>query len=91
MRKVRARREAAGWTCDVEVDEAGERTAHAVTVAAKDLERYGAGDGEAAVEDLVRRSFEFLLAREAPSAILRRFDLSLIRRYFPEYDQTFQA
>ena len=44
-------------------------------------------DGEAAVEDLVRRSFEFLLEREPPSSILPRFDLSVIERYFPDYDQ----
>lgn len=91
MVKVTAHRDGGGWTCDVEVDEAGERTAHTVTVDAIDLERYGGAGGEAAVEDLVRRSFEFLLARERPSSILRRFDLSVIRRYFPEYDQTFKV
>jgi hypothetical protein len=33
----------------------------------------------------VRRSFEFLLAREDNTSILREFDLSTIERYFPEY------
>jgi hypothetical protein len=33
----------------------------------------------------VRRSFEFMLARESNTSILREFDLSTIERYFPEY------
>jgi hypothetical protein len=35
--------------------------------------------------DLVRWSFTFLLAREAPTSILRRFSLEQIGDYFPEY------
>jgi hypothetical protein len=34
---------------------------------------------------LVQISFEFLLEREPATAILRRFDLDVIGRYFPEY------
>jgi hypothetical protein len=83
---VQAQRAGAGWTCEVSVDDGGETTRHTVTVSAADLERWGGGGP---VEDLVRRSFEFLLEREPPSSILRRFDLSVIRRYFPEYDQRF--
>ena len=37
-------------------------------------------------EDLVRDSFGFLLERESKQSILREFDLSLIKRYFPDYD-----
>jgi hypothetical protein len=40
------------------------------------------------VESLVVKSFEFLLEREPPSAILATFDLSVIQRYFAEYDRT---
>jgi len=36
-------------------------------------------------ERLVRESFAFLLEREPPTSILRRFDLSVIASYFPEY------
>lgn len=36
-------------------------------------------------EDLVRASFSFLLEREPAAAILRRFGLDVIERYFPEY------
>jgi hypothetical protein len=42
------------------------------------------------VEDLVARSFEFLLQREPPGSILSTFDLSVIQRYFPEYDRAFR-
>ena len=55
---------------------------HTVEVAALDLKRLAPG---ASVEDLVLRSFEFLLEREPPSSILRTFALSDIERYFPEY------
>lgn len=86
---VRAEPRGGGWTCHVEVDDAGIRTTHTVTVGAEDIERYGAS-GADSVEDLVARSFAFLLEREAATSILRTFDLSVIRRYFPEYDQLFK-
>lgn len=56
-------------------------TRHRVTVTQEHLARYGATDAE----DLVRRSFEFLLAREPNTSILREFSLDVIERYFPEY------
>ena len=86
---VRAERKDDGWVCDVEVEARGESSRHSVTVSAAELARWGGGEDEdeAAVEDLVRRSFDFLLEREPPSSILRRFELSAIQRYFPEYDQ----
>ena len=76
-----------GWECQVEVDHAGERTSHTVTATRADLARWGAGEQQKDVEDLVVRSFDFLLEREPPSSILRRFDLSVIQSYFPEYDR----
>lgn len=39
-----------------------------------------------AVANLLKRSFAFLLAREPNTSILRQFDLSVIGRYFPEYE-----
>jgi hypothetical protein len=78
------------WVCEVAVEQKGELTRHTVNVSAAELARWGTGGGTPAVEDLVRRSFEFLLERESPGSILRRFDLSDIRRYFPEYDELFR-
>ncbi|MDQ2914063.1 MAG: hypothetical protein M3T56_12505 [Chloroflexota bacterium] len=56
-------------------------THHRVRVSRAERERYGGGDAV----DLVKRSFEFLLAREPNTSILREFDLATIERYFPEY------
>lgn len=39
-------------------------------------------------EELVKRSFDFLLEREGPESILKEFDLPLIGKYFPEYEKT---
>ncbi|HET9416086.1 MAG TPA: hypothetical protein VFP30_00960 [Candidatus Limnocylindria bacterium] len=36
-------------------------------------------------ENLVEESFRFLLEREPPDAILRRFQLPIIGRYFADY------
>lgn len=38
------------------------------------------------VETVVEASFVFLLEREPRESILRTFDLSVIPRYFPEYE-----
>jgi hypothetical protein len=38
-------------------------------------------------EELIERSFEFLLEREPNTSILRRFDLPVIQTYFPEYER----
>lgn len=77
----------AGWTCAVSVDDGGgAATAHEVAVTHDDLARLAPGDTDP--EDLVRRSFAFLLERESKESILRRFDLPVIGRYFPEYERT---
>jgi len=74
-----------GWECTVEVADPRGATRHTVDVSARDLARWGRSDEE--VAQLVQRAFDFLLARESPSQILRRFDLSIIQRYFPEFDE----
>lgn len=85
MVSVAAMRRGEGWECMVEVADPRGATSHAVGVTARDLARWGRSDET--VAQLVRRAFDFLLAREAPSQILRRFDLSDIERYFPEFDR----
>jgi hypothetical protein len=44
-----------------------------------------------AVSELVHKSFEFLLEREPNTSILRRFDLTVISQYFPDYEHTIRA
>lgn len=90
MVRVRAEPEGDDWLCEVSVDDAGQRSQHAVTVRRADLERWAGGTERPDVEDLVTRSFNFLLEREPPSAILASFDLSQIQRYFPDYDGAFR-
>jgi hypothetical protein len=43
--------------------------------------------GDIGPEDLVQKSFEFLLEREPASSILPKFELSIISNYFPEYEE----
>ena len=69
----------------VRVIEAGSETTHQVTLDPKDYARLA--EGVAAPEGLIRKSFEFLLEREPKESILSRFDLSVIGRYFPEYER----
>ena len=38
-------------------------------------------------EQLIKNAFEFLLAREPNTSILRHFELSKIGLYFPEFEQ----
>ena len=43
--------------------------------------------GKISKEELIKNSFDFLLERESKESILSRFDLRIISRYFPEYEQ----
>src|SRR5262252_3703569 len=52
-----------GWECTVVVSDPGGVTSHTVDVAPRDLARWGRT--EEPVAQLVRRAFEFLLARES--------------------------
>ncbi|MFQ5776826.1 MAG: hypothetical protein ACE5IP_02325 [Terriglobia bacterium] len=69
----------------VNVVEGGSRSAHVVTVK-QDYYRKLTG-GKVSPEELVRRSFEFLLAHEPKESILSRFELPVISRYFPDYER----
>jgi hypothetical protein len=86
---VRCRRVAEGWVCDVIVGDDAAATDHEVRVSTADLDRLhpGATDPEA----LVRAAFEFLLVREPRESILRRFDLTVIGRYFHGWESEVAA
>jgi hypothetical protein len=74
-----------GWTCQVRIEDDGRAVSdHTVEVTTSDVERLAPGSS---AEELVRRSFEFLLEREPPQSILPRFGLDEIERYFPEYPE----
>ena len=64
-------------------------TTHQVTVTPEVYEDLTGG--EASIEKLIEKSFEFLLQREPNTSILRRFDLEIIGQYFPEYEKTIRG
>jgi len=43
--------------------------------------------GKIAKEELIKKSFEFLLEREPKKSILSRFNLRVINQYFPEFEE----
>ncbi len=63
-------------------------TTHVVAVWPSDVQRYAP---DALPEDLIEAAFEFLLEREPPSAILPRFELPVIERYFPGFPAAMAA
>lgn len=67
----------------VTVDDA-QRTEHDVTVDTSYWKKLT--DGDVSADVLVERSFVFLLEREPNTSILSSFDLPMISRYFPEYE-----
>lgn len=67
------------------VSEGKGQSTHRVTLSQADYRRLTGG--KIKPEELIRLSFEFLLAREPKESILPEFDLPLIGRYFPEYER----
>jgi len=68
----------------VEVEVDGYETTHNVHV---DDDYYKKlTNGKISKEELIRRSFKFLLDRESNRTILSEFDLKVINRYFPTYE-----
>jgi hypothetical protein len=71
-----------GWTCTVTVGDDPGATTHEVQVDRATLDDLAPG---APPEELVRASFGFLLEREPREAIMRRFELPIIGRFFGDY------
>lgn len=68
----------------VTVEEGSSRSRHTVTL--KDAYYQKLSAGKITPEELIHRSFEFLLAREPKESILSSFELPVIQRYFPDYE-----
>lgn len=86
--EVRCAPEGDGYRCAVTVSEGTSSTRHTVRVSKQDCDRWARGRP---AEALVKDSFEFLLERESKESILGEFDLSVIKRYFPEYEGATKA
>ena len=71
-------------TFEVVVREDDEETRHRVTLAAAYFARLASGHSP---ERCIEAAFRFLLDREPATAILRRFDVDIIPKYFPEFER----
>ena len=69
----------------VTIREGRGETRHNVTMSQKDAERLGAGGATPA--QVLEAAFRFLLDRESKESILGRFDVTVISRYFPEFEK----
>ncbi len=72
------------WIFEVEVAEGDNKTVHTVDVDKSYYEKLTSG--KIKPEELVKKSFEFLLSREPKESILKNFSLFEIQGYFPEYE-----
>jgi len=71
---------------DVTVTEGDSASTHRVTLPHSYYQKLTSG--RTSPEELIRLSFAFLLGRESKESILSSFELSVIQRYFPEYEKT---
>jgi hypothetical protein len=80
--------DARSFRLTADVREGSDETRHEITLARDLLERLAPGES---AEIFVQRCFAFLLDRESKESILRRFDVSVIGRYFPEFEKAIAA
>ena len=74
-----------GWVFEVQVTNNDSETNHEVLLKKDTWQRL---KGERSnPKELIVDSFKFLLEREPKEAILGKFDLELIGKYFPEYEK----
>jgi hypothetical protein len=69
---------------EVTIREAAGETHHHVTMSRADYARLTSG--ACPPERCIEAAFRFLLDREPKEAILSRFDVSVISRYFPDFE-----
>lgn len=70
---------------EVVVREGRSESRHHVTMSRQACEKWAGS--ERSPETCVEAAFRFLLDREPKESILGRFDLSVISRYFPEFER----
>lgn len=73
------------WSYPVTVFDGGKRYTYEASLSWSDYDHWCKGRVPPA--KVLEAAFKFLLAREPASAILEKFDCSVIRRYFPEVDE----
>ena len=85
MIQVRRTAEHASPVFEVVVSEGKGETRHHVTMSRQMSERLTAG--KHTPERYLEAAFRFLLDREPKESILKRFDVTAISRYFPEFER----
>jgi hypothetical protein len=70
---------------EVVVRQRGSETTHRVSMARETHQRLTAGKDTP--ERCLEAAFRFLLDREPKESILKRFDVEIIGRYFPEFER----
>lgn len=74
-----------GEDFEVTVSEQDSSTVHLVTL---DNDYYQAlTKGATTKEDFIKSCFKFLLQRESKESILSRFNVRIINKYFPEFEE----
>lgn len=69
----------------VVVEEKGGKTEHIVSL---DDDYYQLlTQGKITKEELIKKSFKFLLERDPKESILSKFNLKVIKSYFPEFEK----
>ncbi len=76
--------DAEGRVFKVSVCKEKDATEHIVSLTEETFKKLGEGRSE---EDLIKRSFEFLLEREEKGCLLKSFDISEITNRFPEFEK----
>jgi hypothetical protein len=80
-----------GWRCTVTIDDGRGTSTHDVTVATDGAVDLAAAADAADVERLVYETVAFLLERESKESILRSFDITIVSRYFPEFEHEIRS
>ena len=86
MIEVKCTGEAESLEFDVVVREGKGESRHRVTMGRQTWQRLTSG--KQAPERCVEAAFRFLLDREPKESILAQFDVTVIARYFPEFERT---
>jgi len=69
----------------VTVEEGSDQSTYQVTMSQASYQRLT--EGQVKASECIRAAFKFLLEREPREAILKRFDITLISHYFPDFEQ----
>jgi len=70
------------WEFDIVVSDDDSETKHKVTMSKVYYNKLGT---DTLPDEIVKKSFEFLLDRESKEMILSEFNIEVIAKYFPEF------